>query len=312
MKCWILLLLIGLLAIFFCAGRAQDQPANRKGEEILFNISVTDEKAEWIAGLRKDAFKVFYNKQLQTIVSFVPGGVPASIGVLIDTSGSTVRVLLSALPAGIDVLAKQSDPANDYFIISFDEKPKLLLDCSQDVKAVKEVVENLRHFKPKGNTKLYDSIQIGINKLAKAKNGKRVLIVFTDTHDNVSKTGRSAIRRMIEESGVLVYTINVSDPDQFYDDFSKVDMRVMEDLTNASGGRYFLPKGPVELNKALSWIANDLRNQYLIGLQPVSKSESGSEWRRIEIKVDLPQDSKTTGKATIRTKRGYHTQSKAN
>lgn len=302
----------GLLAIFFCAGRAQDLPTNRKGEEVLFNVSVTNEKAEWIAGLRKDAFKVYYNKQLQTIVSFVPGGVPGSIGVLIDTSGSTVRVLLSALPAGIDVFAKQSDPANDYFIISFDEKQKLLLDFSQDVKAVKEVVENLRHVKPKGNTKLYDSIQIGINKLVKAKNGKRVLIVFTDTHDNVSKTGRSEIRRLIEESGVIVYTINVSDPDQYYDDFSKVDVRVMENLTNSSGGRYFLPKGPAELNEALSWIANDLRNQYLIGLQPVSKSESGSEWRRIEIKIDLPKDSKTTEKATIRTKRGYHTQSKTN
>ena len=301
-------MLLGLLASFFGAGWAQDQGANAKSEQIRFDVSVTTKKGEWITGLREDDFKVYFDKQLLPIASFVPGDIPASVGVLIDKSGSTSKALISALPAAVNGLIRHSDTANEYFVMSFDEKQTLLLDFTQDPKAINAVIENLWLIAPKGNTNLYDSIRIGIDTLTRAKYRKRVLIVFTDARDNVSKLRSDEIKRLVQESRILLYTVNVTDPRQMQDGFSDVALRVMQSLTESSGGRYFEPKGPRELNETLEWTASDLRNRYLIGLE----TGFGSKGGKVEIRVDVPRALKSTEKPTVRANLEYRTQPTAN
>src|SRR5947209_7520595 len=51
-------------------------------------VTVTDEKGEYIVGLRPETFTVLDGGQQSEIVSFVVGDMPATVGILLDASGS--------------------------------------------------------------------------------------------------------------------------------------------------------------------------------------------------------------------------------
>lgn len=63
-----------------------------------------------------------------------------------------------------------------------------------------------------------------------------------------------------------------------------VDMRILNGLADASGGRAFLLSVGNQMDRALEDIASELRNQYNIGYYPQHPLKDG-KWHRIEIRA---------------------------
>jgi hypothetical protein len=93
------LLLATLSASDARRARAHAAPANQTGAQEsgtrddsrtprTLSVAVTDEKGNFIKGLKQDGFNVFDGKHRQDIVSFGDAGAPLSVGILLDASGS--------------------------------------------------------------------------------------------------------------------------------------------------------------------------------------------------------------------------------
>ena len=108
-----------LLIVFLAAGcvYAQFRSDTRL---VVLHASVTDKHGKMLTTLKKDAFKVFENGQLQPIKNFIREDVPVSLGIIIDDSGSMLTKR-SRVEAAALSLVKQSNPQDEVFIVNFND-----------------------------------------------------------------------------------------------------------------------------------------------------------------------------------------------
>ena len=92
MAALILFALIGLLAAPPAPG--QQRPDGGKYEIVVdvdlvvFNVTVTDDRGRHVSGLKASDFRIREETRLQDIKLFSAEDVPASVGLIIDNSGS--------------------------------------------------------------------------------------------------------------------------------------------------------------------------------------------------------------------------------
>src|ERR1019366_8298393 len=114
-----------LATAFFALAKAlsQDQPVdtlkvNVEVVQLFFNVK--DKHGALIASLTKDNFDVFEEGQPQTIKYFkAESDLPLTLGILIDSSGSQMRVLDMEKEVGGSFLESTLRAKDEAFVISF-------------------------------------------------------------------------------------------------------------------------------------------------------------------------------------------------
>src|SRR5688572_32893724 len=69
---------------------------------VLFNVTVLDDKGRLVSGLGKNNFRVYEDNREQQIHSFQPEDVPATVGLVIDNSGSMVAKRSAVISAATE------------------------------------------------------------------------------------------------------------------------------------------------------------------------------------------------------------------
>ncbi|HGY9625883.1 VWA domain-containing protein [Pseudomonas juntendi] len=87
------------------------------------------------------------------------------------------------------------------------------------------------------NTALGDAIGLTIKLLDKAKEQEKVLILLTDGNDTGSAITPDHAARMARDRGIVVHTIGIGDPEASGE--AKVDLQALQDIAQATGGRFF-------------------------------------------------------------------------
>src|SRR5436190_20334958 len=85
---------------------------------VTLYASVLNQKGSPITNLPQTAFKVFENGAEQRLTLFRHDDAPISMGILIDSSGSMYNSL-GPLRQAARVLAKESNPGNEIFLVNF-------------------------------------------------------------------------------------------------------------------------------------------------------------------------------------------------
>ena len=112
--------------------QAQDQSVetlkvNVEVVQLFFNVK--DKHGALIPNLNKDNFDLFEDGQAQTIKYFkAESDLPLTLGILIDSSGSQMRVLDMEKEVGGSFLESTLRPKDEAFVISFDVDITLLQD----------------------------------------------------------------------------------------------------------------------------------------------------------------------------------------
>src|SRR5262245_24389374 len=114
--------------------------ANATDEDpLVLNVTVTTKKGTVIRDLTLEDFSITVDNQSQKILSLTNRELPASIGILIDTSGSqSIGESKEALEVrqqfkqGVEGFFKKSNPDNQYFALAFNSKPELVQDWTSD------------------------------------------------------------------------------------------------------------------------------------------------------------------------------------
>lgn len=277
-------------------------------EQFLY-VTVTDNNGNWVGGLTADNFRLSDGKTVHQISSFSSSKESVSVGLLIDTSGSSAKLMDDA-NAGLASFVNGAAKGTEFFVMTFDVNPRMLLDRTTDREEVLRILRTAAAITPAKNTAIFDAISVAVDRLGTAQNSKRVLMVFSDGTDNSSKLSYEALRRKLRRSDVLVYNLNRMDERYAASMLAQQGIAFMDDLTAQTGGRAMYLKDRTELLEASVKTAEELGNQYRIGFRPADANPNlrADDWRNLELKLQIPEgQKKKVGKLYVRARRGFYT-----
>ena len=314
MRTLLTVLLIGL--IFFHSFSSAAVP--QSNDPLILNLTVTTKKGTIIRGLTVDNFSITVDKQPLKILSLSEREVPASIGILIDTSGSQYTGGLGAaveirqqFKQGLERFFKLNNPANEYFALAFHTKTELLQDWTSDYQSILAKVDSLTFGK---QTSLYDAMRFSIEKMKASRNSKHVLILISDGADNQSKASFKEVRDLLKASDVVLYCVgllNVSAMNNLNVVAASPYIEaegVLSELTSLSGGRVLFmnnSQGAEAFNEVFELIALELRSQYQIAVAPELSSGS-TKWRKLKVMASRAGATGQKEELIARTRQGYY------
>ena len=281
----------------FCQSTATtDTGATFSTETRLVPLSVTvqDKSGHLVTNLTQSAFQVYENGVLQPLKVFKREDVPVSLGLIIDNSGSMRDKRAKVAAAALD-LVKDSNPADEVFIVNFNDEAFLDAEFTNDTTKMEQALSKIDS---RGGTAMRDAIRMSIDHLKEgAKRDKKVLLVVTDGNDNASIISLENLVKEAQNSGVLLYAIGLLTEEERTE--AKKAKRSLDALTEATGGEAFYPKELADVDRIAHQVAHDLRNQYSLAYSPTNQKLDGS-YRQIKVTINAP------GHPIARTRSGYY------
>src|SRR5436190_6185738 len=183
------------------------KPYKTESDLVLVPVTITDPMNRLVTGLDKENFNVFEGKEAQEIKHFSSEDAPISLGVIFDMSGSMSDKIEKAREAVVEFF-KTANPQDEFFLIAFSDRPELLSDFTR---SVEDIQSKLIYTVPKGRTALLDAIYLGMDKMKKAQNSKKALLIISDGGDNRSRYTESEIKSLVRETDVQIYAIGIFD-----------------------------------------------------------------------------------------------------
>jgi Ca-activated chloride channel family protein len=302
-----------LLALILAAAAAATSAPQLEVDVELVTLvaTVTDADGNYVPGLRAEDFRIEDNGVPQGIAHFSEDtDIPVTLGVALDTSGSMVERMRTAL-AALDRFIGSLHPDDEIFVTTFSNRVRLVEDLTTDRE---ELSDGLLRVEAAGGTALYDAVADSLGRVQTGRHDKRAVLVLTDGSDTTSDLRLEDALEAVRRAEVLVYglgidTLRFADPAEhvefrwpltpipgiagvrrrgFTDE--AVDLGVLESLAGASGGKAWLVSGTWtngvgEVDAVLDEVASELRNQYTLGYYP----SSARDGRFHQLEVSLPQ-----------------------
>jgi Ca-activated chloride channel family protein len=263
--------------------KTHTKPIMRDVDLVLVPVTITDPMNRLVTGLEKENFQLTDNGKQQEIRHFSSEDAPVSLGVIFDVSGSMSDKIDKSRDAVVEFF-RTANPEDEFFLITFSDKPELLADFTQ---SVEDIQGKLVYAVPKGRTALLDAIYLGMNRMQKAKHQKKALLIISDGGDNHSRYTENEIRSMVKEADVQIYGIGLFDRD-FKTAEEREGPALLSEITEVTGGRTFTIDNPNELADVATKIGIELRNQYVLGYRPTNPARDG-KWRKIKVKLIPPK-----------------------
>lgn len=248
---------------------------------VVVPVMVTDAKGSPVTDLGRDDFQLFEGEQLQKVRYFYSEDAPISVGLIVDMSGSMGNKIARVREA-VDEFFNLADPADDYFVITFSDKPKLLADTTQSTDTVEAKLDQMQ---AKGGTALADAIYAGLHKLNSAFYRRKALVIISDGGDNSSRHSLRSVKNLAKESDAEIYAIDVCDAPgllltkRLEEKFGK---QWLTQVTEVTGGRTLTVDNAAKIPEAAAQVSRELRNQYVLAFRPTSMDGG---WRKLKVKV---------------------------
>jgi len=248
---------------------------------VLIPVSVNDPLNRPVSGLEKENFKVYDDKIPQTITTFAMDDEPIAAGLVFDTSGSMGEKLKRSRMAAAEFF-KIADPDDEFFLVEFDNQPRLVVPLTQDTGTIED---QLTFSRSKGSTALLDAIYMGLHEMHKSKKNKRALLIISDGGDNNSRYTLREVKDLIQESDVLIYAIGVFGGGSTPEEAGGPDL--LSHIAEQTGGRMFYAN-PADLPDVAKKIGIELRNRYILGYSPENQVRDG-KYHHVEVRVIPPR-----------------------
>jgi VWFA-related protein len=269
---------------------------------LFFNVK--DKHGALIPNLTKDDFTVAEDSKPQTIKYFTAeSNLPLTLGILIDSSGSQLRVLDMEKEVGGAFLHQIITDKDEAFVIDFNIDAELVQDYTRDVHRLQAALNKVKINSgvtmptlpgagggpvPTANspgTVLYDAVYLSAHDMLAKEVGRKAMILLTDGEDEGSRLKIQDAIEAAQKADAIVYVLLCADrgfygmQGAFYSGEGE-----MRKLTEATGGRVINVGNKFDkLREAFDQIAAELRSQYNIGFTSTNTKLDGT-YRKLEIK----------------------------
>jgi Ca-activated chloride channel family protein len=235
-------------------------------------VFVTDATGRPVQNLKPKDFDLFEEGEKQQLVSLLVDDAPVSVGVVFDASSSMTNKV-SASADAVDQFFQTSLPGDEFSLVRFSDSPNFLSGFTSDIQ---DISARLHSIRASGWTALNDAIYLSIQKMRPAHNSRKALLVLSDGGDNNSRYSKHELQQLVREADVQVYSIT------FFE-----GSRLLESISNESGGRLVHVHNRAGLPDAIETISHAIRSQYLLSYYS-SNPQNDGKYRRIRVSVNDP------------------------
>lgn len=271
----------------------QDFRLRRTAELVSLEVTVTDRRGAFVAGLTRENFRVLDEGSPQPITHFSAVEAPAQILLVVETSPAVYLVHRQHLVASGALLAGLA--ADDQVALAaYDERLHPLLGFSADRRTLAEALAGLRYNLGTTVLNLSGSLGAAIEQLDVLP-GRRAVVLLSTGLDTGPPELREALWQRLRASEAVIYAIALggdlrqhrqparseSAPARGDLSFEAAD-RLLRRLAEESGGKVFFPKRAEEFEGIYRRVASALRHQYSIGFAPAARE---GRFRRVQVQV---------------------------
>jgi VWFA-related protein len=253
----------------------------RTGVEVIsVNATVTDAEGHLVTDLPRESFELYEDGVQQTITQFSNERVPVGLGLLLDISDSMFgRRIQDARSAVERFLIDLLTPDDEYFIMAFNHKPRVLTGWTREPDLVRRTLDALR---PSGGTAVYDAIVQSLPLMAKRTRQRAAVVVISDGADTASDATLRDIRSALLRSDAFVYAVAIDSPERQPIN-TRVNPTALREITAESGGRTEIVQNSADLTTSTESIAHELNSQYLLGYSSIHATDG--QYHSIRVKV---------------------------
>lgn len=295
---------------------------------VQLNVAVTDNKGNYVTGLRPGEFVISEDGIAEKIATFgegdeptrlvelassngkangaqsreladMPSNVPASglaalvggsnVFILFDTSNYMYRGFVFAQDAIADfVRSLEHADRVAFYSYSRDLSRATMLTADRG-----QVLHGVRSTVAGDDAALYNSLLLTVKDAAQYS-GRKVIVVFSNGPDNSSVVPPEDVAELAQSTGTVIYMISTQQAQ-----IEPVSTAVFERMTAATGGKAYFAKNWREEKQAFASIRDDLAHLYSIAYYPKANPNPG--WRSITVKLTGEKERKYR----IRTRNGY-------
>jgi VWFA-related protein len=266
------------------------------------DVLVTTKSGQFVPNLKQDNFRLYEDGAPQSISSFTVSKAPITAVLLVEFASTNYAFMIQALQASYSFAnTLQKD---DWIAVSYyDMQPHLLVDFTQDKKAVYGALNQLR-IPGFSETNLFDALYDTLDRLDRVQ-GKKYIILVTTGVDTFSKLTLDKITKKIKDTkDVTIFPVSVgwiiremyeargrAAPHGMGIPVSNMDYlqadNEMRTFAAMTGGRAYFPRFEGEMPELFHDISTDIRNQYSITYRPTNDKLDGT-YRKLKVQVVAP------------------------
>jgi VWFA-related protein len=290
---------------------AQKSDDDKPAETLKLNVNVVglffnvkDKHGALMPNLTKDDFEVFEDGKQQTIKYFAAeSNLPLTLGILIDSSGSQLRVLDMEKEVGGAFLRQILTDKDEAYVMDFNIDAELIQDYTRDVHRLQAALNKVKinsgvtmptlpgagggpvPTAQSPGTVLYDAVYLSAHDMLAKEVGRKAMVLLTDGEDEGSRLKIKDAMEAAQKADAIVYVLLCADRGGYYSlGMGYSGESEMRKLTEATGGRVINVGNKFDkLKEAFDQVAAELRSQYNLGYTPTNTKQDGS-YRKLEIK----------------------------
>ena len=272
---------------------------------VNLDVLVTTKDGQTIPNLKKENFKILEDGAPQQISTFNQTEAPITAVLLVEFASTNYYFIVDALNASYS-FANTLKKDDWVAVISYDMKPQILADFTQDKRAVQAALNQLR-MPGFAETNLFDALFDTLDRLDRIEGKKYIILVSTGV-DTFSKLTLDKILKKVKTTkDVTIYPISVGWVEREWweshgraaphgmgipvgnMDYLQADNE-MKTFASLTGGRAYFPRFQGEMPGIFSDIASDIRNQYSISYHPTNSKLDGT-YRKLKVELHAPDGS---------------------
>jgi VWFA-related protein len=269
--------------------RAQEPVFSSDVRVVNILATVRTKKGEIVRDLSQDDFVLLEDGHPQKVQYFARDtDLPLTIGLMIDTSMSQVRLLPAERSASGRFLnqilrVKKDQVFISQFDITVQTRQRLTsswFDLTDALVQVETPTRKQLESDPYRGTLLYDAVVQASEDVMAKQTGRKALIIMTDGVDYGSEGTLLDSIEAAHRANTLVYSI-------YFSDEGGDGKGVLSSMAKETGGAFYEVSKKQPLDRIFDMIQEDLRSQYNLGFVSDRPTEV-SQFRRLQLTVKRP------------------------
>jgi VWFA-related protein len=270
---------------------------------VNLDVLVTTKDGQFVPGLHKENFKISEDGVQQTITNFNQATAPITAVLLVEFASTNYFFVRDAV-IGSYTFAQTLKKDDWVAVISYDMKPQILTDFTQDKGQVMGAISQMT-IPGFSETNLFDALYDTLDRLDGIE-GRKYVILITTGVDTFSKINLDQMMKKVKATkGVTIYPVSVGWALRNYCevhqcgythgmgipvgqmDYLQADNE-MNTFARMTGGRAYFPRFQQEFPEIFNAIGQDIRNEYSIAYHPTNSKLDGS-YRKLKIELTSPE-----------------------
>lgn len=259
-------------------------------------VMVVTKNGQFVPGLKKDNFKVFEDGVQQNISNFSQQEAPITAVLLVEFASTYYRFMYDALNASY-AFAQQLKPEDWIAVVSYDMKPHMLVDFTQDKNQVLAAINSLR-IPGFSEMNMFDALYDTIDRLEGVEGRKYIILVGSGVDTFSKLTWDKMLKKIQSTRDITIFTISTGwvlrqrlDIAYGNTGWGSADMMTfqqadneMKTIAKLTGGQFFQPRFEAEMPEIFQAVNASIRNQYVLAYHPSNQKQDGS-YRKIKVEL---------------------------